>query len=99
MEDLKKASELLSTSGDSELERISKDWEEVFASRTALALSFRKGRPEFLDASADFDYPALDLLVDLCKRYGVLGRQVNRAVVRMSVSVGESVRVGEGAGR
>ncbi len=47
-------------------------WQRVFANRIALSLSFRKhiGKiiPEFLRPSADFDYDALDLLCEICKK-------------------------------
>lgn len=83
MEDLKKVSGILSKNNTpSQIDAIAKDWEKVFYNRISLALSFRKGNTEFLQSSADFDYPALDLLINLCKKFEALGRQVNKAVVQ-----------------
>lgn len=83
MEDVVEASEILSKKNNaSQVEAVIKDWELTFSNRSALALSFRKSKSsDFLQSSADFDYPALDLLTNLCKKNETLSKSLNKAVV------------------
>ena len=82
IEDLKRLSEiLLKKTNFSQSESVIKEWEKVFSNYNALAFSFRKGDIKFLHSSADFDYPALDLLINLCRNFETLGRRLNKAVV------------------
>jgi hypothetical protein len=82
MEDLKKLSEILSKKTNPILlESAIQEYETVFSNCNALAFSFRKGDIEFLRSSADFDYPALDLLINLYRNFETLRKRLNKAVV------------------
>lgn len=82
----------------SEDEKLVEKWKEVFSNRIALGLSFRKNAPifdtEFLKESADFDWIALDSLVELCTNCIPFKRALSEALVReFSNKIAEDERI------
>jgi hypothetical protein len=71
----------------SEDEKVLERWREVFSNRIALGLSFRtnitKFTTQFLQPSADFDWKALEVLVELCSKCLPFKRVLSDTLVRM----------------
>lgn len=88
MEDVAEAGKVLGRKGNTkDLTALFKDWRKVFANRIALGLSFRKaGRetaPEFLQATPDLDFDALDALASLCRKSREFAKTLSRAIVKL----------------
>jgi len=66
-------------------ELILNQFQNVFGNNIALGLSFRKNTgkigPDFLRENPDFDFEAIDLLIDLCKKNDTFHQRILKTLV------------------